>query len=86
MELRLNIRSLISGVTDLLRSWLPCGMQLTSCPQTAASPGGLTRLPLVQHVARLLEQMSECVVVCYDKELRATFRVTPPLLDRCVYG
>jgi hypothetical protein len=27
-----------------------------------------------------------CVVVYYDMELRATFTVTPPMLDRFAYG
>jgi acyl-CoA thioesterase FadM len=30
--------------------------------------------------------MSKCVVVCYDKELRAPFKVTPPVLDCFAYG
>jgi hypothetical protein len=30
--------------------------------------------------------MSQCVVVCDDKELRATFKVTPITLNRFAYG
>jgi hypothetical protein len=30
--------------------------------------------------------MSQCVVVCYDMELRALFKVTPPMLNRFAYG
>jgi hypothetical protein len=30
--------------------------------------------------------MSHFVVVCYDKELKATFKVTPPMLYRLKYG
>jgi hypothetical protein len=40
------------------------------------------RLPLVQPALRLLEQISHCVVVCYDKELRVPFKVTPSMLNR----
>jgi hypothetical protein len=30
--------------------------------------------------------MSQCVVVYYDKELKATFKVTHPMLYRLVYS
>jgi hypothetical protein len=30
--------------------------------------------------------MSQCVVVCYDKELRAPFKAAPPMLDGFAYG
>jgi hypothetical protein len=43
-------------------------------------------LPLAKLVVRLPEQMSQCVVVCYDKELRAPFKITPPMLPRLIYG
>jgi hypothetical protein len=43
-------------------------------------------LPLVHHVVWLPKQMSQCVVVYYDKELRASFKVTPPMLDGFAYG
>jgi hypothetical protein len=46
-----------------------------------------TCLPLVQHVVRLPEQMSQCVVrESYDEELRASFKVTPPILNRFSCG
>jgi hypothetical protein len=44
-------------------------------------------LPLVQHVVRLPdEQMSQCVLDCYDKGLTTPFKVTPPMLDGFTYG
>jgi hypothetical protein len=46
----------------------------------------LTSFPLVQLVVRLPEHKSQRVVVCYDKELRATFKVTPQVLYRLTFG
>jgi hypothetical protein len=43
-------------------------------------------LPLVQFVVRLPKQMSQYVVVYYDKKIRTTFNVTPPMLYRVAYG
>jgi hypothetical protein len=43
-------------------------------------------LHFVHLVVRLPEQVLQCVVVCYDKELRATCKVTPPMLYRFAYG
>jgi hypothetical protein len=43
-------------------------------------------LPLVQHVVWLHEHMSHYVVVSYDKDLRALFKVTPPMFYRLTYG
>jgi hypothetical protein len=30
--------------------------------------------------------MSQCVVVCYDKELRTPFKATPPMFNRFANG
>jgi hypothetical protein len=30
--------------------------------------------------------MSQCVVVIYDKELRAPFKIAPSMLDNFAYG
>jgi hypothetical protein len=35
-----ELRSLVAVLTDILRSGLPYGAQVTSCPQTAASTAG----------------------------------------------
>jgi hypothetical protein len=45
-------------------------------------------LSLVQPVVRLPEQMSQCVVVGYDKELiRASFKmIAPPMLESFTFG
>jgi hypothetical protein len=40
----------------------------------------------IAHCARLPKQMSQYVVVCCDKEVRALFKVTPPILNRFAYG
>jgi hypothetical protein len=38
------------------------------------------RFPLAQPIVPLPEQMSQSVVVYYDEELRAIFKVTPSML------
>jgi hypothetical protein len=77
MELWHEVRSTVSDLTYRLRSWLPRGTQVSLCPQTANA-----RSPLVQHVVRMHGQMTHNVVVCHDKELRATFKVIPLMLYR----
>jgi hypothetical protein len=46
----------------------------------------VTSLQLVQLVVRLPKEMSQCVVVSYDKEVRAIFKVTPSMLYRFANG
>jgi hypothetical protein len=77
MELWLEVRSLVSELTDLLRLRLPCGTEAPLNTQTVACPVGNV---LVQPIDWLLEQMSHCAIICYDMGLRATFKVTPPML------
>jgi hypothetical protein len=40
------------------------------------------RWPFVQYFVRVHEQMSQYVVLCYDKKLRAIFKVTFPMRYR----
>jgi hypothetical protein len=40
MELWHEVRSLVADLTDYLRLELPCGTQVSSSPQTVASPAG----------------------------------------------
>jgi hypothetical protein len=83
MELWHEVRSLVSDLADQLRSCLPCNTQ--ALLKRLQVPH-VTCLPTDQHVVRLPTQMSQCVVVFYDKELRVPFKVTPPMFDRFAYG
>jgi hypothetical protein len=70
MELWPEVQGLDAGLTGQLRLELPCDMQVSSNPQTVANIPQASCLPLVQPVVRLPEKMSQCVVICYDKELK----------------
>jgi molybdopterin-guanine dinucleotide biosynthesis protein A len=76
---------MVSDLTDNLRSWLFAVRKCHRAHKWLQVPH-VHSSPLIQHVVRMAEQVSQCVVVCHDKELRATFKVTPPILDRLAYG
>jgi hypothetical protein len=60
MELWPEVRSLVADLTDQLRSWLFCGTQVSSSPQTVACPAGIVLAACLACCSVALEDDAVC--------------------------